>query len=580
MPTVPRYSTQVGRSGLPGARVQADVPSEAFRPAQPVDLRGVQAGITKIVEEEREKANQIASVNARAALGKFTNELIYHPETGIINRKGQNAFGAPEEVREAWERKVGEITQGLGNETQRAEFTRYALEQGIEVERAVHRHVAGEIQAFDAETTEQYLAIERDAAVLQYDDPERVQLSIDRQIAAIKDHARRNGLPSEWTEAKVAETRSKTHASVLARILADGNDLDASEYYKKHKDEMTGADQTAAERDLQEGSLRGESQRQAARVIEQASNRQEAADIARATIKDPKVLDEVIRRIDDHFSRVRTAQREQQEDFYLQATNILDNNTGVPAREIIPISIWSRLSLEQRRALENRGRDVTNDDRRWLDFLELSPDAIRNLSRAQFETRYWSRFDQSHRSRAETMWLEAREGSGREGDPTQRLTPALTFKDRVDNTIRSSGFVTKGATPATMSRADMEVYVAFETEAARRLEEYELTELQGKRRATGTEQQEILDKLVMERVFVRRFGRDPERLSVMLSEDELGRAYIPIAAVPMNDRQEIENQLRSNGVRVTNDRIERVYAQYILNRPEAARAILTGEDRD
>src|SRR5690606_11928717 len=138
----------------------------------------------------------------------------------------------------------------------------------------------------------------------------------------------RSGLPAEWTEAKVGETRSQTHAAVLGRILTTGNDLDATDYYRQHKAETTGADQAAAERDLEEGSLRGESQRQTARILETATTRNEAAAMARESIADPKVQDEVVRRIDDHFSRSRTAQREQQEDLYLQSTNLLDANTG------------------------------------------------------------------------------------------------------------------------------------------------------------------------------------------------------------------------------------------------------------
>ncbi len=106
MPIVPRYPVpQVETAPLPAARVSADAPAAAFGvPAAP-DLSGVQRVFAQIVEEERQKADQLAVLDADNQLAQLGTDL----ETRALSRRGKEAFGALGETADEWQRRTAEI---------------------------------------------------------------------------------------------------------------------------------------------------------------------------------------------------------------------------------------------------------------------------------------------------------------------------------------------------------------------------------------------------------------------------------------------------------------------------------------
>ena len=88
-------------------------------------------------------------------------------------------------------------------------------------------------------------------------------------------------------------------------------------------------------------------------------------------------------------------------------------NRGKLPRNIVPPSDWVDFSIEQRNAIESRSKpDVVNNDKAWINFISLKPEDIAQMSRAEFETKYWAKLDDSHRGRAETLWMAAKESAG------------------------------------------------------------------------------------------------------------------------------------------------------------------------
>lgn len=566
MPRVPAYQRQVEQSRLPDARLNPSAPAGAFDGAELPSLEGVRQVAAKMYEEEREKADQLAVLNADRDLAFLEASLLYDQKTGALNTTGQEAFDIPERVQEAWKKGSSDIAQRLTNDRQRLAFQRSLNNREYDVQVAVQRHVSRERERYDTETTESFLAIEREAALVNYQDPSRIGLSIERQVAAITDYASRTGKSAEWKDKEVAKTVSQTHAGVVGRFLATGDDRLASEYYKTNKAAIRGEEATELEQALEEGSVRGESQRQADAIVTRHGSRARALEAVRE-IADPKVRDMAEQRVNQHFNTVRAIQQEEQNDLYLQATNMMDGSPGRPARDVIPSHIWTKLDLSMRTALERRSEtSLRNNDPLWLMFLDLRPQELGAMDRSTFESKYWSHFDMPTRRRAEQEWSDARDmvASGRFDDPKHVAT--LTFRNIVGNALKTAGFISASKTFSDYTGTEAALYTQFESEAATAVEQYEIAKYGGQRRATTQEVQEIVDDLITQKVFVAKaWSRDPAKPAVAVAQDERGKAYVPLKDIPPDRLAEIRGLMMANGIRINNRNIERAYGAYLVN---------------
>ena len=570
MPTAPRYGeTRVATAPIAGVRRTVDAPAEAFGGTPLPDLSEATALAVRLYQREREKGDQLAILDADRQLSEMENDLLYNPETGLLQRRGQQAFGTPEELEEAWLKRSSEIGSRLSGGEQKRRFAIMAQQRRVDAERTLQRHVAGEMKAFDDSTTESYVANERDAAIANFNDPERVAIALSRQKWAISKYAERNGMSPEQRDRRLADAISKTHDGVINRMLATGRDLDASAYYAKVKGEITGTAAIQIEKDLEEGSTRGASQRESARILQTHAGDRQAAMNALTGIENPKIRDATEDRLHRYFQLQDQIRRDEQDKMYLEATNLIDGRPGAQARDVIPPRLWMRLSLDQRNALERRAGNRENDDKQWLTFLDLPQEKIADLTRSEFETLYWSRFDESHRVRAENYWNSVRDALGKKGGvDTTHLSSTLNFNDRVQNSLRLSGLIDATDSRAKLNKNDARLYIEVENKAAQAIEQFELNELQGKRKATGEEQQKIIDGILLNRVFLDKnliFISDPQKPAVLVAEDEKGDAYVPIDKIPAREQETIRRLLKSNNQRITSEKIRKAYAAVLMN---------------
>ena len=188
------------------------------------------------------------------------------------------------------------------------------------------------------------------------------------------------------------------------------------------------------------------------------------------------------------------------------------------------------------------------------------------MTQPEFETAYWSHFDGPHRERAALQWAAARDAVSQAKFKQPVLASTLTFKDRINNTLKATKLIDDKPL-AKLSKDQRQSFMAIETEAAHQIEEYEMNQLGGKRRATGDEMQTIIDNLVKNRVFLDKnwIRSDPEKVAALVTADEKGLAYVPFDKVPADSRASIENLLKSRGRRITSDVIQRAYAAHLLN---------------
>lgn len=577
MPTIPLYGeAQVAPGPTTGARLDNSASLEDFgggASAEGVTRAAQAAGneAMQIAATTRRQTNDVAVLDADKKLNDAETTAVYDPKAGLLAKRGKDVLGAYPVAMTAFKSAADKIASGLSNEEQRISFSHLVNARQYTIERVGQRHVAEQLKSFDDETTSTSVKNAQDMALKNFNDPLVVNAQIDKQRAILTDYAGRQGLPADWVEEKTTDAVSKTHTGVISQMLAAQQDVAAEAYYKKNKDDVSGPDQISAERALQEGTLRGESQRQADAIVGDADDQPEALEAAR-DIKDPKLRDMTTERINQHYSQNKAALRNAQDDVYQKSALLVDQNPTAPVRDLVDPSAWTSMTAEQREALQRRSENPPNNDKRWLDFIDLSPTQLAAMKRPDFETVYWANFDAAHRSRAESMWEAGQQGKHQ----SAALASTLTFNQRVDETLRTSGVIPADLKRSDFSKDQATTYAQFDQQAAHQIEQFELTQLGGKRKATGDEMQKVLDDMVIKKVFVNKpwYQSDVSKPAATLTADESGRAYVPIANVPAADKNAIQNLILSKQKRVTTDKVQRAYAAYLTGDRSRFNAVL------
>jgi hypothetical protein len=92
---------------------------------------------------------------------------------------------------------------------------------------------------------------------------------------------------------------------------------------------------------------------------------------------------------------------------------------------------------------------------------------------------------------------------------------------------------------------------------------------------TADEKQGIVDRVVLDKVFVSEFGRDPQKPLILLTPEEQKNAYVEVngeevklSSIPLNDRQQIIASLQRRGEPVSEQAIAEVYVR--VKKPAAA----------
>ena len=326
MPRVPQLeSALVQQNPLPNIRVDESVNREAFNVG--ASKQKLDNTIYDIVEKAKRSADQISVQAAENQLMDFENKFQYDPETGMYKKEGKDAFDLIKVSREEYEKQKSQISGDLlKNDEQRRAFNEKASVRQLQFDKTVMGHVGVQIKKYDDETTKAGLELEQSNAVNGYQDPDQVSLSLANQKRISLEYSDRHGEPVEMATLRAKTAESKTHAKIIERIITNGDDIYAEDYFKKNESSMMDDEKTQALRLLEIGSTKGKSQRFTDDVMARGLSQSAALKEASA-IDNPKLREATEARIDRMFNLKREAEKEYQENIYANAVKQI-NETG------------------------------------------------------------------------------------------------------------------------------------------------------------------------------------------------------------------------------------------------------------
>lgn len=301
---------------------------------------------------------------------------------------------------------------------------------------------------------------------------------------------------------------------------------------------LDAGEQAKARSFIDSQSKRAAAQQATASIMSEHGGDMKTALKAAREIEDPEVQDDTSARIVKEFALKEQQEKQAKENVIQRATNLVEKSRSVDS---IPSSDLASMTLSERRQLRDyadylsKGKEPGHSSDAWAKFYLATPE---EQAKMNLQTELRPHIDDRHFDRALEIQKAARAPGGIEH------TSFLGYKDRLENAVRSSQLFGDNFKPSKLKGDELMRWGAFETEADKRLLAFEGAK---KAKATPEEQQQILDKMVTERVFVDKFGTDPQRASFELDQKSRMKAYKPIEEIPAQATNDAINYLRSIG---------------------------------
>lgn len=360
MPTVPKFENNVTLGGLPSARMNTSVDKEAFGSgAASKAFASAALSLSKTAfdyaeKEKKEKAaaDKVVADNAIDELIRRKNESAWNKDTGAFNQRGEAAIGVIDTHLPQFDKDAKDIEETyLTSPEQIAYYRQRVRDQRNEFDVQLNKHVANETFKLQEEKTFSGIANLQDDARLNWQEPNKVESNISKMRDRLGFYAKDSGKSNEWIIEQDNKLVSSTHAGVIEQMIDGGNDLNAQGYFNRYKDQIKDAETyDKVSKIVEEGSIRGNSQRYSDRIFSAYSNDMESALAEARKIKDPKVQDATIDRIKDRFVLKDKAEKQAVEQLHMSATDIIDKTGSV---DNIPAKDWAKFSLSERSALKN-----------------------------------------------------------------------------------------------------------------------------------------------------------------------------------------------------------------------------------
>lgn len=569
MPTVPKFQNDIQLTGLPSARMDPTVSKEAFGSGTAYKAFAEAASSLsdtayKYAEKEQKEkaaADKVVADDAIDELVRRKNANAWDQKNGAFNKKGEDAIGVIDTHLPQFDKDVEDIEKNyLTSPEQKAYFRQKARDHRNEFEVQLNKHVANESFKLDEEKTFSGIANLQDDARLNWQEPNKVNRNINDMRGRLVDYAQRNGKTKEWAIEQDNKLVSSTHAGVIEQMIDGGNDLHAQSYFNGVKNQIKDAETyDKVSKLVEEGSIRGNSQRYSDRIFSAYSNDMESALAEARKIKDPKIQDATIDRIKDRFVLKDKAEKQAVEQLHMSATDIIDKTGSV---DNIPAKDWAKFSLSERSALKNYAKQRTETSgiqTQWDEYYYLNTlaSSTNKDEREQFLNTNLYKEYRGKLSDTEFKEMVHKQDAVKKGD-TKVLKDLDGYRSNtmiVNDTLKAIGIdpnPKKGSKDATRAAT------------FRKMVDDEIIATQEKtgKKATNEEVQGIVDRLTTNVVTERGWLFDTKKRLFEVQPNET--AQIDVKDIPKEEIAKMEEVLKRKNIPMTNEILIQMYSKRVL----------------
>lgn len=548
----------------PGASPESFGSGGAFKEGQQVSS-GLFDQSQKIYAEEKHKADEVILTDVNSKLTRLKNQLIYDPKDGLMNRKGKDAFAAPDDLHAKYDSQAEALTKDL-SPSQQEMAKHMVIGHKSDLDSDIQKHVFAESKAYDDETTQAAMDAAHDDAVTNFHEPDKINAALDAQHGTVLRWAQRQGIPESdpIVKQKLEDAASKTHSAIVERMLANGEDLKAKAYYDHVKEmpgQIKGDDMKILDKALEEGSVRGESVRISQDLTKKYPNDMRAALNETDSIKDPKVLEETRRRIKERYNDNDAALKMTNEKNSVSALNIIDQSKNID--DVMKSPMWKNFTHSERAGLISYAeakRKGTQPETNWDDFYNLKTMAAETTTRDKFLQTNLMEY-RPHMADGEFKQLVDLQADLRKGDEKAgaHLDGFRSDQDIVNGALSDAG-IDHSAKPGTEEAKRVNLFKSKVDKEVMRIQ------TDTKKKVTNEDLKRIVDQYMIEGatdkgIFGSGFFASKKRLFEI--DPTQDKQFTIDAKVPSEERAKIEAALKKHGLPVTDEAVLNLYKKKV-----------------
>lgn len=539
-----------------------------------------------VQQKEKAAADRSRVDGVSAEYKKRVLRRLKDPNAGLLNLRGQDALDIRDRYFEGSAVDFEELSQGLTPE-QKALFQSEVQDVDFSSEKNLLTHTSKQMIILQDANATASIDADKSMAMMNYQNPEMVRKSLENIKRVANQSADYKGLRSgPAREMYIKNQVGDTHQKIVEAMLEKGDDVLAKYYVDQNKKEMTSDNLDSVTKSLEEASLRGDSQRMAADLWDKSKGDVGAALEKANKIKNAKLKDETKRRIKLKQKDEDFAQKSWENNNWDAASNLVKAKPGQSPQDVVGPTLWSKLTLDQQKKLSKISNDAPHDSAKFRDFMLMSPQQMRQLSKAEFESDYWVNFDGSHRDRAAKMYADAL--NKKEKDPASFYSNNMSFHKRAELTLANSGLFNRKEKNKTKQKRQVELLDRFESEADERVRQFEYDV---GRKASPEDKQKIMDGILLERVYthdvdwlsandefsmIPSIATDKEREAFEKAFSESGKVFVPISEISQEDANALRAAAELEGNKLSDADLEIVVGLIRMGDKKLANEIISG----
>ena len=251
MPTVPQYGQQAAPAGASSTgfstpRQVNAAPGQLLNLGEGMARAG--AGLANVALDMAQQVNQVRVDDGMNIVRQKKLDLTFNTDMGFKGLRGDAALTRPdgkplaEEYGAKLQTTISEVAAKLGNDAQREAFMRNANGLLQQFQGELEQHTLSEYKTYSLSTQEGTIKLGVDEARRNWQDPDKIRLSLDSVRAAVVKTGQLAGWSGNDTTARMREVTSSVHMGVIETALAENNPEYALGYVDQYKDEMTAGD--------------------------------------------------------------------------------------------------------------------------------------------------------------------------------------------------------------------------------------------------------------------------------------------------------------------------------------------------
>lgn len=353
----------------------------------------------------------------------------------------------------------------------------------------------------------------------------------------------RKGWTTEQVQAEAGKNLSAMHLAQISK-LAENNAEAAQAYYDANKAEVAFQNQARVEQVLK-GELDNQFATQTAAAMAGKPLSEQLAEAAKIT--DPQRREKTLTQVRNNYALVKQAEQEQEARFSDQAWQLFSRGQKIPEAILSGMNGRERAQLqESQRTRSERlaaGTPVKTDMNTYIDVREKLARGEKVDLRA-----YTEKIGKGEMEQLLDIQTSASKGGVKQDS-------MLTDEARINAAIVGLG-IDKKKNP--------EAAVSLTNEIDRRVRS--ASAAKGGKDLTADEKQSIVDRVVLDKVYVDEWGTDPQKPLALVTPEEMSKAYVrvngknvPVSSVPARDRRQIVQALQATGQQPTEQAIVEMY---------------------